>query len=132
MSAITCGGACWHGGAPYCMARGPGGRWVCTLAAGHAGDHIACSGKSHAIDRWPNVGAFGSILDAHTAEIAELKDIQAELLSALCDIVACNKRTERCHDVRDFGDACEDLKEAIEKAVPLIARAKGGANESRA
>lgn len=48
-----------------------------------------------------------------------------ELLERLCDIVACHKRTESCHHGDDFHDACDDLTNAIEKAIPLIAKAKG-------
>lgn len=75
-----CGGACRHDGVAYCLARGPS--WVCTLAAGHAGDHIACTGSQHAVDRWANAAPF-AMGAAHLDREAALGQLLRQALTAL-------------------------------------------------
>lgn len=45
-------------GETVCASKGPGARgaFVCTREPMHDGDHVACSGNSHAVERWPGDG----------------------------------------------------------------------------
>ncbi len=75
-----CGNECCRGPGRNCCAIGPCDL-ICTLSAGHTGDHIACAPPArHNLAQWPNdPPPFHSVFDEFTAEITDLKDKLATL-----------------------------------------------------